>query len=100
MAVCLRVMVVRRGIGVVFSVSWLVEDRHVVIQRHEDVLGHHRVQQAVQIDEEGDHLPAEVAAHLEHVAPDHPGIVDLRRVILACKIIWDYQKLNFYRKCV
>ena len=74
------------GVGVVFSVRRLVEDRHVVIQGHEDVLGHDRVQQAVQVDEEGDHLPAEVAAHLDHMAPDHSGVVDLRRVILACKV--------------
>ena len=77
----------RRGVGVVFCVRRLVEHRHVVIQGHEDILGHDRVQQGVQIDEEGDHLPGEVAAHLEHVTPDHPGVVDLRRVILACQII-------------
>ena len=82
-AVCLRVMVVRRGIGVVFCVSWLIEDRHVVIQRHEDVLRHDRVQEAVEIYEEGDHLPGEVPTHLEHVTPDHPSIVDLRWIILA-----------------
>ena len=85
MAVCLRVMVVRRGIGVVFCISRLVKDRHVVIQGHEYVLRHDRVQEAVEIDKEGDHLPGEVPAHLEHVASDHPSVVNLRRVILACK---------------
>ena len=82
--ISLWVVVMRRGVGVVLGVSRLVEDRHVVIEGHEDVLGHHGVQQAVQVDEEGDHLPGQVAAHLEHVSPDHPSIVDLRRVVLAC----------------
>ena len=93
--VCLWVVIMRRGVGVVFCVGRLVEHRHVVIQGHEDILGHDRVQQGVQIDEEGDHLPGEVAAHLEHVAPDHPGVVDLRRVILACQIIKQLIKPNF-----
>ena len=45
-------MVVRRRVGVVLGVSRLVEDRHVVIQRHQDVLRHDRVQETVEIDEE------------------------------------------------
>ena len=78
------VVVVRRGVGVVLGVRGLVEHRHVVVQRHEDVLGHDGVQQAVEVNEEGDHLPGEVAAHLQHVPPDHARVVDLGRVILSC----------------
>ena len=83
MTIRLWVVIMGWGVGVVFSVRRLVEDRHVVIQRHEDVLRHDRVQQAVQVDEEGDHLPGEVPTHLEHVASDHSSIVDLRWIILA-----------------
>ena len=93
-AVCLRVMVVRRGIGVVFCVSGLVKDCHVVIQGHEDVLRHDRVKEAVEIYEEGDHLPGEVPAHLEHMASDHPSVVDLRWVILACQRVSVIVKLR------
>ena len=78
------VVVVRRGVGVVLGVRGLVQHRHVVVQRHEDVLGHDGVQQAVEVNEEGDHLPGEVAAHLQHVPPDHPRVVDLGRIILSC----------------
>lgn len=77
------VVVVRRGVSVVLGVRGLVQHRHVVVQRHEDVLGHDGVQQAVEVNEEGDHLPGEVPTHLDHVTPDHSSIVDLRRVILA-----------------
>ena len=74
----------RRGVGVVLGVRGLVQHRHVVVQRHEDVLGHDGVQQAVEVNEEGDHLPGEVAAHLQHVPPDHARVVDLGRIILSC----------------
>ena len=78
------VVVVRRGVSVVLGVRGLVQHRHVVVQRHEDVLGHDGVQQAVEVNEEGDHLPGEVAAHLQHVPPDHARVVDLGRIILSC----------------
>ena len=92
-------MVVWRRVGVVLGVRRLPQHRHVVIQGQDHVLRHDRVQQAegemrdggvivesnlpVEIEKEGDHLPGEVTAHLEHVSLDHSGIVNLGRVVLA-----------------
>ena len=99
-------MVVGRRVGVVLGVRRLPQHRHVVIQGQDHVLRHDRVQQAegemrdggvivesnlpVEIEKEGDHLPGEVTAHLEHVSLDHSGIVNLGRVVLAYTYSTEY----------
>ena len=99
-------MVVWRRVGVVLGVRRLPQHRHVVIQGQDHVLRHDRVQQAegemrdggvivesnlpVEIEKEGDHLPGEVTAHLEHVSLDHSGIVNLGRVVLAYTYSTEY----------
>ena len=95
-----------RRVGVVLGVRRLPQHRHVVIQGQDHVLRHDRVQQAegemrdggvivesnlpVEIEKEGDHLPGEVTAHLEHVSLDHSGIVNLGRVVLAYTYSTEY----------
>ena len=71
-------MIMRRWIGVMFYIGRLVQDRHVVVEGHENVFGHDRVQEAVQVDEEGDHLPGQVKTNLKIFAINiiHSGVIE------------------------
>ena len=73
------------GRRVVLRLHRPVQNGHVVIHGYDHLLLHHRVQQAVQVEEEGDHLPAQVNADKHHVPLQLPSIVYLSWVILACK---------------
>ena len=76
-------MIVLRGWGVILCLHRPVQNSDVIVHGDDHLLLHDRVQQAVQVEEEGNHLPPQVDADKHHVPLQLASIVYLSRVILA-----------------